>query len=192
MDAANYSTYIYKDLRGKISIGPCWDYDGAMDNFREKVVDPQKFVMNDHDWFEVLIKSQKFDKKVIERYEELRDEILSYEYIEQFVQDTHAYLGNALLRDQSCFGDYVYDLHMGEDEETGLSIDRRRYTVNAEKQRVLDYIYFHGEFLDKNLEQLYSYAIYEITVSDENQLFMLGFLILFGVSIIVVQRYMTS
>ena len=38
-----------------------------MDNFREKVVDPQKFVMNDHDWFEVLIKSQKFDKKVIER-----------------------------------------------------------------------------------------------------------------------------
>ena len=192
IDAANYSTYIYKDLRGKISIGPCWDYDGAMDNFREKVIDPEKFTMTDHDWFEALIKSKEFDEKVIKRYNELREGILSYEYIEKFTKDTRNYLGNALLRDQSCFGDYVYDLQIGEDEETGFSIDRKRYTSDAETQRVLDYIYIHGDFLDKNAEQLYGNAIYDMTVSDEGQLFMVGFLILFGVSIIVVQRYMSS
>ena len=192
MDAANYSTYVYKDLRGKISIGPFWDYDGAMDNFRERTIDPEGFVMADHDWFKELIKSREFDEKVVKRYRELRDSILSYEYIEQFVKDTQAYLGNAILRDQSCFGYYMYNLEVVEDELTGLSIDRRRYTVDAETQRVLDYIYTHGEFLDANMEKLYGNAIYDLTVSDEGQIFMLGFLILFGVSIIIVQRYISN
>ena len=33
-DAGQHSTYMYKSAEGKLTMGPYWDFDGAMDNSR--------------------------------------------------------------------------------------------------------------------------------------------------------------
>lgn len=42
-DAGTHSTYLYKDIRGKITMGPIWDFNNAMNNYVEEIYGYDEF-----------------------------------------------------------------------------------------------------------------------------------------------------
>lgn len=188
-DAGLHSTYMYKAPYGKLTAGPYWDYDGAMDNWKTSLLDVEAFSLHSYPWFEKLIQMEDFEKLVEKRYRELRGTILSDEYLTGFIDDTVSYLGNALLREDSAYGDYSYISSAAIEEETGLSVDRSRESGAAEAQRLKDVLHLRGEFMDKNIHTLQQFVDYRGNSLDTNTV-LAGFLILiFLVSTVLVRRY---
>lgn len=187
-DAGLHSTYMYKSPYGKLTAGPYWDYDGALDN-EYRLLDLDGIVFCDYPWFEKLIQMEDFERRVEKYYRELRKTILSDEYLADFIDGTVSYLGNALLREDSAYGGYSYITDIMIEEETGLSVDRRRDSAAAEAQRMKDVLLIRGEYMDKNIDTLQQFVVrYGDSVGTDTVL--ATFLILiFLVSTVLVRRY---
>ena len=96
-DAGWLSTYIYRDVRGKYKM--CiWDFNSACDNYSHPVAEPQHFELQYNVWYYMLSKDEKFINAVIDRYRELRQGILSDEYLCAYMDDVTAWLGDAVER----------------------------------------------------------------------------------------------
>ena len=60
---------LYKDGKGKLTMGPVWDFNNAMDNFfLKQPTDTMQF--HDLYWYRMLLKDEDFVNKVIHRYEQ--------------------------------------------------------------------------------------------------------------------------
>lgn len=188
-DAGLHSTFFYKSAEGKLTAGPYWDFDGAMDNSQRDMTNVNYLVLADYPWFRQLLAHGEFEALVEKRYRELRKSILSDEYIEKMVRDTQDYLGNALLREQSAFGSYVYDLGELEETATGLTISRTRTSPEAEAQRILDFLRLHGKYLDKRIFELESYVKYRGNTLNVNTILASFLILIFFVSTVLVRRY---
>ena len=106
-DSFSASTYFYKDVRGKLHIGPVWDYNNVLNNFFHDLPETGYFLAQ-KGWFSQLMKSPRFVEKVISRYHELREGVLSYEYIRQYTCDVIDWLGSAIDRNYEVWG-YSFD-----------------------------------------------------------------------------------
>lgn len=188
-DAGLHSTFMYKSADGKLTIGPYWDFDGAMDNSRGSLTSEYFMVLPYRPWFNCLVKTEEFVKKVENRYRDLRKTILNEEYINTFIDDTLSYLGNAVLRDRSVYADYYYDLMVKDEEITDLSIDRRRYTVEDEVLRVKDFIHVHGKYMDSNISSINKFVENTEKTTVYNTLAGAAFLMAFIIAVVLVQRY---
>lgn len=152
-DAGIHSTYLYKDVGGKLVMGPVWDFDGGMDNVTAMLTRTDYIVMGNRPWFEQMIRDPAFTERLNERYRQLRQGILSEEYVEQKIDRTVAYLGNAIARDSLRWQEeYDGQLPLVEEEETGLMIARSDGTYEKEVRRLKDFLSLHGRYMDKNLE----------------------------------------
>ena len=85
-DSFSASTYFYKDVRGKLHIGPVWDYNNVLDNFFTDLPE-SGFLLAQKGWFGQLMESERFVERVIDRYQELRAGILSDEAISGYAED---------------------------------------------------------------------------------------------------------
>lgn len=188
-DAGLHSTFFYKSSDGKLTAGPYWDFDGAMDNSQRDMTNVNYIVLADYPWFKQLLGHGDFESLVEQRYRELRKGVLSDEYIEKMVRDTQAYLGSALLREQSAFGDYVYDLGEFEEEASGLSISRTQTSPEAEAQRILDFLRLHGEYMDKRIFELKGCVKYKGNTLGINTILASLLILAFFVSTVLVRRY---
>lgn len=188
-DAGHHSTYMYKSPYGKLTAGPYWDYDGAMDNWNTALLNNDSYTFWRYPWFEKLIQMEDFEKLVEKRYRELRNTILSDEYLADFIDGTVSYLGNALLREDSAYGDYSYLTTAITEEETGLSIDRSRESGAAEAQRLKDVLYLRGEFMDNNIHTLQQFVDYRGNSLDTNTVLAVFLILIFLVSTVLVRRY---
>lgn len=187
-DAGNNSTYMYKNVNGKLTMGPYWDFDGAMDNAKVEMTDPYTFAFPDQPWFNCLLKTEEFVKKVENRYHELRKNILNESDLYDLIDGAQNYLGNALLRDHSAYP-YTYDLQIKKESKTGIEIDRRRYSIMDETQRVKDFLHEHGTYMDQNIYHLYEYVDHSYQKDSFQMLLAGGFILSFLVAIVLVQRY---
>ena len=188
-DAGHHSTYMYKSPYGKLTAGPYWDYDGAMDNWNIALLNNDSFTFWGYPWFEKLIQMEDFEKRVEKRYRELRNTILSDEYLADFIDGTVSYLGNALLREDSAYGDYSYITAAAIEEKTGLSVDRRCESAAAEAQRMKDVLYLRGEFMDKNIHTFQRFVDYRGNSLDTNTILACFLILIFLVSTVLVRRY---
>ena len=91
------STYFYKDVRGKLHIGPVWDYNNAWNNFL-RTMPESEFLLDQKGWYGQLMKSRKFVDYVTARYKSLRRGLLSEENIETYARDVEMWLGSAVDR----------------------------------------------------------------------------------------------
>lgn len=150
-DAGLHSTYAHKDLTGKLTMGPVWDFDSAMDNASPWELDTDAVAFQSAPWFDALVKDEKFCQKVNERYKELRKSYFSDLYINQYIDETVAYLGKALERDQLLWG-YVFEAKYLNNEENcyGVVNDRNVDTYDEEIQRMKLALHKHAEYLDGN------------------------------------------
>ena len=97
-DAGIRSTYLYKNIGGKLSIGPVWDFDGAFNNFTGVEFSPDILEMRSTFYYFYLCHNAEFAERCNERYDELRKTVLSEKYLLQYIDDSSKYLGSAALR----------------------------------------------------------------------------------------------
>ena len=148
------STYYYKTEDGKLAIGPLWDYDNAIDNYGSVPAGVYYDAFSYQPWFERLLMDEHFQDLVIARYKELRKTYFNNEYIDKFIDETYAYLGNAKARDYERWNEsYRAKQHLVETENVeGIFIERDSETVEEELQKMKDILRIHSIWLDEALE----------------------------------------
>ncbi|MBP3339963.1 MAG: CotH kinase family protein [Lachnospiraceae bacterium] len=153
-DAGDNSTYYYQDSSHDFSMGPLWDYDGCWDNYVAEVSNEDCLVYPEQPWFEKLVQDPSFNALVVERYKELRRTIFSTEYVEEVIDETAAYLGNAVLRERSRWRATYEEQHLLDvvEDGRGYIIDRNRDTYEEEIIRVKDIMRAHAEWMDEYMD----------------------------------------
>lgn len=154
-DAGTHSTYLYKDIRGKITMGPVWDFNNSVNNYVEELYSPQDFLFQDKAWYDLLLKDEKFVEKVISRYKELRKSYLSDDYIQNYIDDTVSYLGSAIGRN---FGVWGYTFTTPNVPGMLKPDDRNYHSYNEALEQYKEFLKDRGEWLDDNIESLKQFS----------------------------------
>lgn len=150
-DAMNLSTYIYKDIRGKLKI--CiWDFNSACDNYKHSTLMNYDFDFYNNLWYKMLLKDEKFVNKIINRYKELRKTYLNEEYLLNYIDETIDYIGDAKDRNFSVWG-YSF-LPENDMLEEGRKIASYEEAVDQMK----NFIKERGKWLDEHIEELHQFS----------------------------------
>ena len=149
-DAGDLSTYVYKELGGKLKIA-IWDYNNCFDNYQWFVQDYEEFFLQDNAWFSRLLEDRAFVDKVVERYWELREGILSEEYLYQNIDSYAEELGAAKERNFAVWGYTFYDDLLADEKE--VHINPRSYEEAI--LQLKNSIHKRLSLLDENITDLY-------------------------------------
>lgn len=154
-DASYLSTYIYKDAAGKIRM-TVWDYNNAFNNFMgtDKPID--EFLVAESNWYDRLFRDRAFTEKVIARYTELRDGLLSEEALFGKIDEYVLTLGDSVERNFEIWGFTFYERMLSSDAE-GNSRDPKSYDEAIAQLK--ECIRLRGEFMDGHIGDLYLYAV---------------------------------
>ena len=147
-DAGNLSTYIYKELGGKLQLA-VWDFNNGFDNFQGsgKSTDILHTVKNS--WIEKLWQDKNFRDRVCERYGQLRKTILSDEHIAEKIASYQEELGDAVDRNFKVWGYSFNETLLAGTTKEGSLRDIGSYE-EAMKQ-LTDTIHERLAYLDKEL-----------------------------------------
>ena len=149
-DAGNLSTYLYKDVRGKLKF--CmWDFNSACDNYREEIIE-KDFDFQNNVWFNMLLKDEKFTDKIIERYRELRKTYLNEEYLLNYIDETIEYIGDAKDRNFEVWG-YSF-----LPENDMLPENKKIGSYEEAVEQLKDFIITRGRWLDEHIEELKQFS----------------------------------
>lgn len=155
-DFGSRSTYLYKDAKGKLCMGPAWDFNNAMDNFflEQSTSDIQ---YQDRLWYRMLLKDEEFVSKLVRRYHSLRESVLNEDYLFTFIDDTSAFLGQEIDRNFDVWG-YSFDVSALSNWEK-LTPDERNITSYEDAIiQMKTYLHKRGSWLDAHIETLYQYC----------------------------------
>ena len=155
-DAGRISTYLAKDIRGKIKI-ISWDYNNVFNNYMDDLASPHRFYINSV-YFNYLLSDEAFVTAVINKYSDLRQSFLSDEYLNKYIDDTIEYLGPAIERNFKKWGySFQQDLVLESSSETNTPIrNPRNYDEAIDSLK--ENIHQHGKFLDDNIDSLHSHC----------------------------------
>lgn len=188
-DAGNNSTYMYKNPGEKLKIGPVWDYDNAMDNIGEYILDTKSINFGGQTWFSELIKSEEFCKKLQKRYKELSETILNPEYIDGFIDDTLEYVGNARERDWKRWEpQYTKDRFQLLKDRNEIVVDRNYKSSEEYVHRLKDVLNEHSRYMPKELQKLKDDSIYKVGKTSYAG-FAIMFIVMFFASIVIIRRH---
>lgn len=151
-DAGWLSTYIYKDIDGKYKM--CiWDFNSACDNYQEKAISHKGFQFQYDVWYVMLMKDEGFTEKIISRYAELRKTYLSDDYLNKYVDDTVAYLGDAVGRNFEKWG-YTFE----DDFGMLTPAERNLGSYDEAIEQLKNSINKRAGWMDKNIHTLRQYS----------------------------------
>jgi hypothetical protein len=151
-DAGNYSTYIYKGTNGKYRM--CvWDFNNAFDNYQEQAIDHETFLLHESLWFNMIIKDKDFTERVIKRYHELRKTYFSDDYLNNYIDETIAYLGDAIDRNFEKWG-YTFE----SDHNLLYPTTRNLHSYDEAVAQLKGYIASRGAWMDENIDVLRQYS----------------------------------
>ena len=147
-DAGNLSTYVYKELGGKLQLA-VWDFNNGFDNFQgsRKSTDILHTVKNS--WIEKLWQDKNFRDRVCERYVQLRKTTLSEEHISEKIASYQEELGDAVDRNFKVWGYSFSEALLAGTTKEGTPRDLGSYE-EAMKQ-LTDTIRERLAYLDKEL-----------------------------------------
>lgn len=160
VDAGRFSTFYYKDVRGKIK--PCvWDFNNGCDNYIDYDWDESGFTMQNAPWFGALLKDEAFVDAVVSEYRRLRASVLSEEYLLGYIDQTRAYLGGAIDRNYQVWG-AVFDLDHARKTGDGHNylspVERNATSYDGAIDQLKDFIVRRGDWLDAHIDTLYQYC----------------------------------
>lgn len=163
-DCFQASTYFYKDARGKLHIGPVWDFNNCLDNFYNEL-SFREFYVSQRGWYSQLMKSERFVNKVIKRYRQLRGGILSEEYLINYIQDAQNFIGSAAERNFQVWGfsfDYknlqVTEMRQPDKDGDSTYEDVNPSSYEEATQKMISYMKHRGKWLDENINTLLQYC----------------------------------
>ena len=148
-DASGLSTYLYKDIRGKLHL--CvWDFNSAFDNYELSSITPRTFRLQGTMWYKNLFKDEDFVDQVIREYDALRDTYFNEAYLFDYIDDTMEYLGPAIDRNYEKWGysfGQEYDLLMPEERNPRNYEEAIMQLKNCISLRI--------EHMDENIDRLH-------------------------------------
>ena len=147
-DAGNLSTYVYKELDGKLQLA-VWDFNNGFDNYQWFRTETDVLYTVKNSWFERLWQDKTFREQVCERYRQLRKTTLSDEYIYDKIASYQEELGDAVDRNFKVWGYSFEDNLLVGKNKAGTSRDIGSYE-EAMKQ-LTDTISERLAYLDKEL-----------------------------------------
>ncbi len=153
-DAPGLSTYLYKDVSGKLKM--CvWDFDASFDYFRYSFVTPETFRIQDQQWFKYLFKDKSFVDQVVKRYRDLRRRYFNEEYLFSYIDDTVAYLGPAIDRNFEKWGYSFQSTCNGKNYDFLIPEERNARSHEEAVRQMKDTIAQRLKHMDSNLDRLY-------------------------------------
>lgn len=156
VDAGYYSTFYYKDVRGKLK--PCvWDFNNGFDNYAEHAWNEAGFSMINAPLFDALIKDEKFVTAVVAKYRQLRKGVLWEEYLLDYIDETNTWLGDAVSRNYEVWG-YVFDLSNYNDKNYLVPVERNYTNQKEAVQQLKGFLVARGDWLDEHIDTLYQYC----------------------------------
>lgn len=151
MDAGRYSTYIYKEIGGKYKM--CvWDFNNACDNFPNDIVDPDGFIMSNRPYYFMLLKDEAFAEKLISRYRELRKTYFSDDYLMDYIDETLAYLGPAVERNNERWSEAMTEWEPLE------PVERNSHSHEEAVEQLKEWLLERGAWMDQNIDSLRAVA----------------------------------
>lgn len=159
-DICSRSTYFYKDLGGKLHMGPCWDFNNTADNFINPVsgADGTGFNYTQRSWFRMLLKDEYFVEQVIETYREMRDGgILDEDRLMEEIDGIIDYLGDAVDRNFQVWG-YSFDPTQLNNHNKLRPVERNPQSYEEAISDLKEFLQVRGEWLDENIEMLRQYC----------------------------------
>lgn len=161
-DAFSRSTYFYRDVRGKLTLGPVWDYNNVLNNYFYDF-SHSGFLLANRSWYGRMMTDETFVRRVIARYRELREGVLSDEYLVGYINDVVEYLGDAIERNDEVWG-YSYNADLlGPNQRREPDSNQTLEDVNPESHEqavgwMTGYMLARGEWMDEHIEDLLQYC----------------------------------
>ena len=156
IDAGQFSTFLYSDVRGKIKTA-VWDFNNCCDNNADGINNEIGFSMQNGIWFSQLLKNRSFVALVVEKYHQLRESPLSTDYILNYIDETDAWLKEAIIRNDEVWG-YVYDLENYDIYNYLSPVERNMESHEEAIEQLKHFIEERGQWLDEHIESLYQYC----------------------------------
>ena len=154
-DASHLSTYLYKNIGGKLKMA-VWDFNNGFDNYPWTDYTTDRFFVEDGNWFDRLLQDRAFVDQVVARYRELRREQWSDERILGLIDGYVEQLGDAVDRNFAVWG-YTFEENLLSKDQAGNSRDPKSFEEAIAMLK--DCILARTAFLDENIEQLYTHCI---------------------------------
>ena len=153
-DAVGLSTYLYKDIRGKLKL--CvWDFNSSFDNYEYSVVTPETFLLQSAMWYQYLFKDEAFVDEVVDRYGELRQKYFNEEYLNTYIEETIDYLGPAIARNNKKWGYVFQKEYKGGAYDFLIPAERNPRSYEEAVEQLKDCIHERIEHMDANVDRLY-------------------------------------
>lgn len=150
-DAGNYSTYIYKGTDGLFRM--CvWDFNNACDNFFEEELSHEGSFLQNRLWYWMLVKDEDFTERVIHRYRQLRQGLLSEEALDAYIDEVTDFIAPALARNDARWGD------VSQQADLLVPIDRNLDSRSAAVGQLKGYLHNRGDWLDEHIDTLRQYS----------------------------------
>lgn len=151
-DAGWLSTYIYKTTSGKFRL--ClWDMNSACDNYQDSQTGTMGFQMQNCLWYFMLMKDEDFTDALIARYWELRKTYFDLDYLNQYIDDTVAYLGDAVDRNFQVWG---YTFQPEYDLLRPQYRNPRSYEASIDQMK--QFLAQRMAWMDENIDTLRQYS----------------------------------
>ncbi|MCQ4637261.1 CotH kinase family protein [Anaerovorax odorimutans] len=148
LDQGSYSTYAYRPLGGKLTMGPVWDFNNSFGLYDKN---PMGFFLYGKPWFMMLMKDETFVQDVIDRYRVLRKSYLSEDYLFSYIDSVREYLGPAVDRNFEKWG-YSFEKRFFDDPK------REIRSYDQAIGQLKSFIHQRIEFMDENIEVLKQYC----------------------------------
>lgn len=156
VDAGRFSTYYYKDIRGKVT-PVVWDFNNGADNYINYTYDSSGFSLTDSPWFGQLMRDEAFVDTVVRHYQHYRESLLSDDALKALIDGAVTFLGDAVDRNYTVWG-YLFDL-TETDDVNYLDPVERNYTVYEQAvEQLRDWLTARARWLDRNMDTLYQYS----------------------------------
>ena len=149
-DAGRFSTYFYKGYTGLINMGPVWDYDRSLANDPTFVGNMYATALQSSPWCEQLLRDPSYVTAIVDRYHDLRENVLSEEEIFLMIDNAYEYLDTAAERD---WNRWQYDQTITKRASFALPTILEQESINLKTT-----IIKHGIWLDKNIDSLYQFS----------------------------------
>lgn len=145
-DAGNLSTYMYKELHGKLQLA-VWDFNNGFDNYQWFHMPTDELNTTENSWFNRIWEDEDFQAKVKKRYQELRATTLSEEHILGLIASYQSELGSAVDRNFAIWGYSFEENLLAGKKEDGSSRDVTSY--DAAMTQLKTTIHDRLAYLDK-------------------------------------------
>lgn len=156
-DMMSFSTYMYKDVNRKLTMGPLWDFNNALNNFINIDFDGKDMYFTNRIWYKMLLKDKAFVDKVVNRYHTLRKTYLSEDYLLNYIDETVSYLGKAVDRNYQVWG-YSFDYTKLDSFQRLRPYERNIKTYEESIEQMKNFIKIRGRWMDENIDTLYQYS----------------------------------